>query len=216
MENKLRVETEKEFKYELSRDDFFRLDTYLEQFGYRKMEAIEQVNYYIDTEDLELRGGGTTLRVRHFLKTDEFELTAKVKSKVFSGSENLKVKEELNMDITKEQAEDIINNGMIKEYVYLFLEKAPLLRDEDIQDRLVVLGNLKTKRQNYYINDYTFISLDESSYFDKVDYELELETNNEEEDKKFLEDLFKELHIAIDVNNKSKVKRFLSRRKMGE
>ncbi|SFU83684.1 hypothetical protein SAMN04487886_12083 [Clostridium sp. DSM 8431] len=53
------------------------------------------------------------------------------------------------------------------------------------------------------------ISLDKSRYLGKEDYEIELETENIEADRKFLNNLFCENNIEVFGENKSKLKRFI-------
>ncbi len=203
----MRVETEREFKSQLTKEDFYKLQDYIESLGYKKIEVVNQVNYYIDTENFSLRNSGTTLRVRHFIDDDTYELTAKIKNNNGEEDKELKVKEEVTIDISKNCAEDILNNNNMREYIYLFEDKAELFNNK----KLVVLGSLSTERTNYFIREDAMLSFDKSKYFDKEDYEIELETINVDEDRAFLNNIFKEANIKVFEENKSKVKRFIEK-----
>lgn len=201
----MRVETEREFKSQLTKEDFYKLQDYIESLGYKKIEVVNQVNYYIDTENFSLRNSGTTLRVRHFIDNDTYELTAKIKNNNGEEDKELKVKEEVTIDISKNCAEDILNNNNMREYIYLFEDKAELFNNK----KLVVLGSLSTERTNYFIREDAMLSFDKSKYFDKEDYEIELETVNVDEDRAFLNYIFEKAEVEAFEENKSKVKRFI-------
>lgn len=201
----MRVETEREFKFQLTKEDFYKLQDCIESLGYKKTEVVNQVNYYIDTEKFSLRNSGTTLRVRHFIDNDTYELTAKVKNNNGEEDKELKVKEEVTIDISKNCAEDILNNNNMREYIYLFEDKAELFNNK----KLVVLGSLSTERTNYFIREDAMLSFDKSKYFNKEDYEIELETVNVDEDREFLNHIFKKAEVEVFKENKSKVKRFI-------
>ena len=201
----MRVETEREFKSQLTKEDFYKLQDYIESLGYKKIEVVNQVNYYIDTENFSLRNSGTTLRVRHFIDDDTYELTAKIKNNNGEEDKELKVKEEVTIDISKNCAEDILNNNNMREYIYLFEDKAELFNNK----KLVVLGSLSTERTNYFIREDAMLSFDKSKYFDKEDYEIELETINVDEDRAFLNYIFEKAEVEAFEENKSKVKRFI-------
>ncbi|WP_090014870.1 CYTH domain-containing protein [Clostridium sp. DSM 8431] len=132
---------------------------------------------------------------------------AKVKSNSLEEDEDLKIKDELTIDLSKKEAEDILENKEIKKYIHLFEDKAEVLNE--IADKLIVIGNLSTERTNYFINEEAMISLDKSRYLGKEDYEIELETENIEADRKFLNNLFCENNIEVFGENKSKLKRFI-------
>nr|WP_278280940.1 CYTH domain-containing protein [Clostridium sp. DSM 8431] len=117
------------------------------------------------------------------------------------------MKDELTIDLSKKEAEDILENKEIKKYIHLFEDKAEVLNE--IADKLIVIGNLSTERTNYFINEEAMISLDKSRYLGKEDYEIELETENIEADRKFLNNLFCENNIEVFGENKSKLKRFI-------
>lgn len=205
----MRVETEKEFKFQLSEKEFFKLKKYIDDSDYKKIEVVNQTNFYIDTEELALRSAGTTLRIRHFIDTNTFEFTAKIRKDTGEEDNELKIKEEITVDLPKKYAEDILNNNRIKEYLYLFEEKSELFNSEDIRNRLVILGSLSTERSNYFINEETMISFDKSNYLGVEDYEIELETKNIDKDREFLKKIFEENEIEVFQENKSKVKRFI-------
>lgn len=207
----MRVETEKEFKFQLRQEDFLKLKSFMDKEGYKKIGVVNQTNFYIDTEDFNLRKLGVALRVRHFIDTDTFEFTAKVKNNLLDGDKDLKIKDELTIDLSKEEAEEILKNKKIKEYVHVFKDKAEILKESDIVDKLIVIGNLSTERTNYFVNEEAMISFDKSRYLGTEDYEVELETNNIEEDRRFLKEIFTENNIKAYEENKSKVKRFVEK-----
>ena len=93
----------------------------------------------------------------------------------------------------------------MREYIYLFEDKAELFNNK----KLVVLGSLSTERTNYFIREDAMLSFDKSKYFNKEDYEIELETVNVDEDREFLNHIFKKAEVEVFKENKSKVKRFI-------
>ncbi|MCR4944522.1 MAG: CYTH domain-containing protein [Clostridium sp.] len=60
----MRVEVEKEFKFQLKKEDFLRLKFFIENEGYKKAGVVNQTNFYIDTKDFDLRKSGVVSKLR--------------------------------------------------------------------------------------------------------------------------------------------------------
>lgn len=144
---------EKEVKIMLSQTEY---DLVCNLFGYD--EIIEQCNnYYISDTSRRL---STTIRVRE--KDGCFFLQIK-----------MPVSEDGSLSIKKEFCKEV--QGVDK-----------LIKDETIKELTGVslgdcrlVGSLKTERRVKYIGDSIEICIDKSSYFGKIDYEIEIEYTGE-------------------------------------
>ena len=147
-----------EMKTLLSEEEYDRL---LAQFS--KVTPVTQKNYYLDTPDFYLRHHKIAMRIRTF--DTSAELTIKIPQKVGNM--------EYNQDLSLEEA-----NHYLKEC------KLPqgMIFDELTSRGLstsgwVVLGCLTTVRYEKQ-TPIGLMALDQSQYFDIVDYELELEVED--------------------------------------
>ena len=154
--------------------------------------ATKQTNYYIDTADFSIRDAKMALRVRAF--ENRAELTLKIPQQVGNM--------EYNQSLTLEECHTLINTCMLPEgEIRILLTHAAINLDE-----LKVLGNLTTIR---YEKETTIglMALDENHYFDKTDYELELEVIDAEMGKEQF-DYFLQAHHIHYKYAKPKVARF--------
>ena len=153
---------ENEFKVILNKNQYDILAK-----SYKWDEEISQINHYFDTENLELSAQHITCRVREI--SGEFFLQLKLPTGVnFS-----RVELEKKLDFLPEKIDG-------KE-----LEK--VAENVDFPD-VKRLGALCTKR---FVKrfDGAEIDLDESRYFGKVDYEIEIEFTDENVARKLLENV---------------------------
>ena len=148
-----------EMKTLLNQDEYKKLQTH-----FSGVTPITQKNYYLDTPDFYLRQHKIAMRIRTF--ENSAELTIKIPQKVGNM--------EYNQDLSLEEA-----NHCLKEC------KLPqgMILDELTSRGLstsgwVVLGCLTTVRYEKQ-TPIGLMALDQSQYFDIVDYELELEVADE-------------------------------------
>lgn len=154
--------------------------------------ATKQTNYYIDTADFSIRDAKMALRVRAF--ENRAELTLKIPQQVGNM--------EYNQSLTLEECHTLINTCVLPEgEIRILLTHAAINLDE-----LKVLGSLTTIR---YEKETTIglMALDENHYFDKTDYELELEVTDAEMGKEQF-DYFLQAHHIHYKYAKPKVVRF--------
>lgn len=154
--------------------------------------ATKQTNYYIDTADFSIRDAKMALRVRAF--ETRAELTLKIPQQVGNM--------EYNQSLTLEKCHTLINTCVLPEG-----ELRTLLTHAAINlDELKVLGSLTTIR---YEKETTIglMALDENHYFDKTDYELELEVIDAKMGKEQF-DYFLQAHHIHYKYAKPKVARF--------
>ena len=150
--------TERERKYIISKNDYLALK---KEFA---LDEILQTNYYF----LQKNGDGFMTRIR--LKNGKYQLTAKINGTNING---LFVSEELNADISKEEADFYIKNGISKQKIKEYLNL-------DIPFDLEYVGKLDTYRARINYKGIT-IELDKNLYAGVTDYELECELSEKEE-----------------------------------
>lgn len=176
-----------EYKTLLTKNEYQQL---LPQFS--DITATKQTNYYIDTADFSIRDAKMALRVRAF--ENRAELTLKIPQQVGNM--------EYNQSLTLEECHTLINTCVLPEgEIRILLTHAAINLDE-----LKVLGSLTTIR---YGKETTIglMALDENHYFDKTDYELELEVIDAEMGKEQF-DYFLQAHHIHYKYAKPKVARF--------
>ena len=181
-----------EMKTLLNKDEYQIL-----QEHFSGVTPITQKNYYLDTPDFYLRQHKIAMRIRTF--DTSAELTIKIPQKVGNM--------EYNQALTLEEAKNCLDECKLPEGMIL----------EELTSRglstsgWVVLGRLTTIRYEKE-TAIGLMALDQSHYFDIVDYELELEVENGDQGsldfKKFLQ--------ANDIHYKkapSKLVRFIENMK---
>ena len=147
-----------ELKTLLKKEDYIKLKEY-----FSDITPITQNNYYLDTCDYKLRSNKIAMRIRTF--EDSAELTIKIPQKVGNM--------EYNQALTLEEAKNCLDECKLPEGMIL----------EELTSRglstsgWVVLGRLTTIRYEKE-TAIGLMALDQSHYFDIVDYELELEVEN--------------------------------------
>ncbi len=156
----------------------------------------DQVNYYIDSDDFDLKNIGVGLRVR--LKDGIYTLTLKAPM-----SEGLLEK---NNSLTEVQFNALFKKGVlpecdIKEFVKM-LGKDP--------NTLKVQTVLITHRKEIMVEDENInFSIDKNKYNDLVDFELECSGNSLSRAKDYLKRLCSVSNILYKDNQKSKETRAL-------
>jgi|SRR5690625_3163779 len=149
-------EIEIEFKNLLTKDEF---DLLLNQLPFPAASDL-QINYYFETKDFLLRQNKAALRIRE--KNNTYTLTLKQPHPAGLL--------ETHDPLTKEEATSWITGKIIPQ-----AETSNQLKQLGIpQEELLCFGQLVTKRKEIQFKN-TIVVLDESTYNNHLDYELEVE-----------------------------------------
>ncbi|MGR3763557.1 CYTH domain-containing protein [Rossellomorea sp. NS-SX7] len=182
-------EIEIEFKNLLAEEEFMQL---LKNFSINETDFNIQVNHYFDTPDFLLKNRQSALRIRQKKKT--FMLTLKTPME-----EGLL---ETNQPLSEQEADELLKQGIFPDgEVREFLQSLGVTITS-IQH----FGSLTTKRAEMKFEGGLLV-FDESSYFDKVDFELEYEVKDYKQGEKIFSDLLKE-HGIPKRDTENKIKRF--------
>jgi uncharacterized protein YjbK len=157
-------------------------------------EVYTQTNYYIDNADNLLRKEGIALRVRE--KSGLFEMTLKTPLSQGLLEKNCVWTAET---FKKFQEKAIFPEGDIKRFLTML--------DIDVTS-LKIKTSLTTKRIDVPYEGGK-LSIDENHYSNLVDYEIELEYNNEAGAERLLRELLENNGIAFVLNKRTKVTRAL-------
>ncbi|GGF15346.1 CYTH domain-containing protein [Halobacillus andaensis] len=184
-------EIEIEFKNLLTEEEYVKL---YEDLSFESVELIEQTNYYFETEDFKLKQVGAALRIRR--KKDTWTLTLKQPH-----SEGL-------LETHDVLTQDDVNQWMISRPTSAeHVEKQ--LRELGVSiDELKYMGSLMTRRKEQEYKNTTVV-LDHSFYFEKSDYELELEARSKETGLNVFRELLANYHIP-ERKTDNKIKRFFN------
>lgn len=176
-----------EIKSLLTESSYLKLLKYF----YKNMnDSYIQINYYIDTPNLDILKNKDGLRIR---KKNKYELTFKTPN--IEGL--IEVNQDINFDdFNNFKENNIFPDGEIKNYI----------ESKYNVSTLKILSTLTTYRIDIeYKNG--LISIDKNIYNNNLDYELEYETNSYQNGLEILKELFKELDIEFKENKKSKLVR---------
>lgn len=182
-----------EAKVLINKDEYNKVIEHLHLDAYRR---IKQTNYYIDTDNRDIKNNGFALRVRE--KNQEFELTLKTPL-----SEGLLEK---NESISWRVFEDLRDNkvfpdGGIKKFLAIL---------EIDTNKLKIITSLTTERiEIEYKNN--LLAVDKNTYGNNVDYEVEVESTSMSGAEETLKSILEECEIKdFSFNKKSKQSRALS------
>jgi uncharacterized protein YjbK len=180
-----------EFKNLLTKKEF---DHLIQQFRIKPEQFIIQKNHYFDTENFDLKKYNSALRIRE--KNSTYEMTLKQPLK------NQKGLLETNWDLDHLTANSIIKDGGIPDS-----KIADKISDLKIDPQTIhYFGTLTTKRVEVPYKSGLLV-LDNSSYFQIEDYEVEFEVHDYEQGKNEFDQLLREAAIPIRPT-KNKVQRF--------
>lgn len=161
-----------------------------------EMQPFSQTNYYIDTEQFDLRSHKSALRIR--VKDDYYEMTLKVPAEVGLMEYNFET------HVIPELNKELVAND-------LPLEIIEQLNKMNVDvNQLVILGALTTSRLEKEIQGNLLV-LDKSDYLNYQDYELEYEV--EDYGDGLIQ--FKMILEAFDIKHETpenKVQRFFNRK----
>lgn len=176
-----------EFKTLLDEDEFVKL---LPSFS--KVSPVKQTNHYFDTSDWQLKQLHSSLRIRTF--ENHAELTLKISQKIGNM--------EYNHSLTINEAHKILAGEPLPS-----CHITTILKEHGISpDQLIYLGQLSTIRREIHSEQH-ILALDESHYFDKIDYELEMEVQEAITGKQAFSHFLEEHGIQYKAA-KSKIARF--------
>ena len=186
MSNAIEIEA----KVLIRAEDYKKL---LKRFGgYRKYK---QTNYYLDNDQSLLRKEGLGLRIRE--KNGTFEMTLKTPL-----SQGLLEK---NAVMKTEEFNAFAGQGIFPEND---LKRFLTMLDIDVTT-LRIKTALTTERIDIPYQGGK-LSIDKNEYSDLIDYEVELEYNNEKDAENLLKELLESEGIPFEINHKTKVARALS------
>ncbi|MDR2832151.1 MAG: CYTH domain-containing protein, partial [Streptococcaceae bacterium] len=154
-----------------------------------------QINHYFDTDSFDLGQQKMGLRVREF--TNRFEATLKIPQ-----PHGLL---EISDELAYEKTQTTLAKGLFPESP--FVEQALPV----VTSKLVPIGSLKTARIEFPIKE-GLLAIDESWYFNKHDYELELEVENKTFTKEDFFTYLQQLNIPYK-KAQNKIVRMLNARK---
>lgn len=161
-----------------------------------EMQPFSQTNYYIDTDQFDLRSHKSALRIR--VKDDYYEMTLKVPAEVGLMEYNFET------HVIPELNKELVAND-------LPLEITEQLNKMNVDvNQLVILGALTTSRLEKEVQGNLLV-LDKSDYLNYQDYELEYEV--EDYDDGLIQ--FKMILEAFDIKHETpenKVQRFFNRK----
>lgn len=170
---------EKELKIMLSKFQYYELLKYFD-VGTQKI----QKNYYFDDEFYSLFKKDITCRIRK--REENLFLQVKYPSKI---EETYVQKKEYTVKI--HSFPRVLEQAFLASKGIFF----------NIQDRLNIIGVLETLRYEKEIDKYTKIVLDKNVYLGMIDYELEIEFQNENNLITTVEQLEK-LDLGLNTINK--------------
>lgn len=170
---------EKEIKYCLSSFDYVTLLDYLNQTCLNK-NVNEQINYYIDTMQMDLMKAGISARIRSI---DEKFYEFTIKSGTLGNDKNVSIKREYTINLEKLAGERYIQGEAIYNFfvntddVNAYVNQLGI--DMTLLTKLKILGQLATTRTFFKLEEqFAPINLDYSRYFNHEDYEIEWETED--------------------------------------
>ena len=181
-----------EMKTLLNQDEYKKLQTH-----FSGVTPITQKNYYLDTPDFYLRKHKIAMRIRTF--DTSAELTIKIPQEIGNM--------EYNQDLTLEEAKNCLDNCKLPQGMIVEELKSRGLSTSG----WVVLGCLTTVRFEKE-TAIGLMALDQSSYFDIVDYELELEVENGDQGSLDFQE-FLQVNVIQYKKASSKLVRFIENMK---
>lgn len=180
-----------EAKALLTHEDYEKI---LDHFGLDVSDGFIQKNYYIDTDNRDLRKLGLSLRIR---KLNGYVMTLKLPMAegLLEKSQNL-----LRDQFDLFQQKQVFPEGDISDFI-----ESLYIRPEDLK----IIASLSTLRIEKQYEDLT-LAIDENRYADNQDYEIEIEATSLKRAKALLEKICAEVGIPYRENFDSKQKRAMN------
>lgn len=180
-----------EFKNSLTKIEYTKL---LSHLNLAEDTFYIQENYYFDTKEWKLKNLHSALRIRFFSDSAELTLKTPLEKNLLETTDDLSLKQgRFFLD-----TQTIKSNGRV----------AKQLADLKINlEDLFLFGSLVTKRHEKKVGQ-GLIVLDESTYGNNKDYELEIETNSREKGEVFFNE-FLQFHSIKKRPTKNKISRMM-------
>lgn len=184
-----------EFKTQLTPTEFQTLKT-----QYEPLTAIWQKNIYYDTPDFQLKENHCGLRIRLFA-----DGSAEATLKTPQATGLLETTESIQADDCKK----ILQQKQFPDFPSITHE---LNKYKIAVNKLTVFAELETQRFEKKLNELATIMLDQSTYYGKTDYELEMEVVHSEEGRTFYQQFLADHHLK-ERPMANKIARALSAKK---
>lgn len=180
-----------EAKILLNKNDY---DTLVRELNFTD-DDVKQTNYYFDSQEQILKKYGMILRIRNTDKKYVFTMKAPL-------SEGLLEK---NQNLTEKQAEDLIDHNIFPEgEIANFLDMLQIDASS-----LLVLATLTTSRKRTAYNN-TKLDISKNVYGNKIDYELECDSDSAIRSQSTLKDICAKYKIHYALNTISKEQRAIT------
>ncbi|MFA6625005.1 MAG: CYTH domain-containing protein [Bacilli bacterium] len=180
-----------ESKVLLSKSDYEKIIVKL-NFGNKN---IVQTNYYLDSEDRDLKNYGMVLRVRKTVDVVKLTMKAPMSEGLLEKNQVLNEKESSAL-----LDHDIFPRGDIHDFLEILHIDPSTLK---------VLANLTTERKEIQYQD-TMLDVSKNTYSGKVDYELECDSDSTLKSQGTLRDICSDLDIEFKLNTLSKETRAIN------
>ena len=151
----------------------------------------KQENFFLDSQTRELKKYNIMIRLRH---RDGYKLTLKAPLSEGLLEKNQKVEE-------KDALALIERNVFPKGEIYDFLEMLHININ-----KLRILASLATERQESSYEGYP-INISKNTYGDKVDYELEADSDSKQKSEEIIKSICSKYDIKFELNTRSKENR---------
>ena len=186
------VNMEYEARVLITQEQYYIIkEKYLKQ--YPNAIKIVNENHYFDTPDLYLTNHQMVLRLRK-INNDSSELTLKIQQK--EGCV------EINHLLTSLEEKEMLESCHIPNEKILKM----LLKEGIDISKLTLITTLKTDRIEIPLDNYLFV-IDKNEYRNKVDYNLEVESDSDFHAKSLLKSIISEFGIEYKKDYISKSKR---------
>ncbi len=177
-------------------------EQYDKLYKFLKMDdtmSFTQANYYIDSEDWDLKNNDIALRIRYVQTQKRYVLTLKTPMSEGLLEKNQELK---TSDAKKMIDENIFPEGEVKDFLELL---------EVDTSKLKIVAHMDTLRTEIRSEEKDeVISLDQNTYGDRIDYELEVDKSGMALAQARITELLTPLGIPVTFNTKSKQSRAIA------
>lgn len=186
------INLEYEARVMINEEQYLNIRNHYLALDYPKEEIINE-NYYFDTEDLKLTNSHKVLRMRK-INNDKYELTLKIQG------ENGDI--EINHLLTNNEKDELIEKSLVS--YKPILDK--LVESGIDQCSIKYITNLKTERLEVKLEKCLLV-IDKNYYRNKIDYNLEVESDAEDRAKSELLAIIEPFGITYKKDYINKAKR---------
>ena len=186
------INLEHEARVMVNEEQYLNIRNHYRVLDYPKEQIVNE-NYYFDTEDLKLTNSHKVLRLRK-INNDKYELTLKIQG------ENGAI--EMNHLLTDIEKDKLMNESLLS--YKPIIDK--LLECGIDYHKIKYITNLKTERLEIKL-DKCLLVIDKNYYRNKIDYNLEVESDAEERAESELLAIIKPFGITYKKDYINKAKR---------